>query len=167
MLSFLWQEVWDRCKLPMFSAIMTHDNYKGVYNSVERLLFFKTWKYLTWCLREWRRKEEGRLYYLPHRDWRRNGQRLRCVTGSHLVWLAMFSEQDHFRLGKSWCEVRWNEVRWCSVLLSSSFIPLLLEIQEKKFQMLSAINWIGYPDKWVLFPRSGYTFSVYFPSPSI
>lgn len=97
---------------------------KGVYNFVERLLVLKTWKYLIWCLNEWRKTEEGRpsATILLTRKWRRKGQWLRCLTEAHLGWFAMFSGTEPLQVGQEW---PWNEMEWGKMMFLVDF-PILL-----------------------------------------
>lgn len=89
---------------------------KGAYNFLEKILLLTTWKYLIRCLKQWKRTEEGRppAITLLTRNWRRKGQWPRCLIEAHVGWSAMFSGAKHFKLGKSWLEMRQNEVKWCS-----------------------------------------------------
>lgn len=158
MLSFLWQEVLDGCRLPMLLARMTHQHcLKGVYGVTGRLLVLKIWEYLIWCVKEWQRKEEGRpltIIFLT-RDRRRKGQWLRCVIGTHLPWITMFSGTDTLQAGQEMTWRGWKEVKWCSRSTLQLVFHLSLKVRRKQFPKLSTMDGMAEPHNWILFTDSG------------
>lgn len=94
-----------------------------------KALDLKTWKYLIWSGKEWQRKEEERplTIILPTRDWRREGQWLRCVIGMHLPWFTMFSGTETLQAGQ---ELTWREMEGGKMMFLVYFpvvIPPVLE----------------------------------------